>query len=192
MTIIPPSPTDCKHKFTLMAVNDTPIPTYGKRSLTLDRGLRCSFQWIFIIADVQKPILGADFLRHFGLLMDMRQHRLIDMATHLRIQGILTQDPSPSPAITPKKNIYLDLLSHFPILMQVCSPDCPIKHDITHHIITTGPPVYARPRCLAPERLQIAKREFEHMLQLGIIRPSSSAWSSPLHVVYLRGLAYMW
>ena len=37
-------------------------------------------------------------------------------------------------------------------------------------------------RRLAPERLQIARREFDHMLQLGIVRPSSSCWASPLHM----------
>ena len=37
-------------------------------------------------------------------------------------------------------------------------------------------------RKLSPAKLNIAKKEFEHMLQLGIIRPSS-AWSSPLHTV---------
>ena len=120
-----------------MAVNDTPIRTYGKRSLTLNLGLRRSFPWIFIIAKVQKPILGAD---------------------------------------------YLNLLMHFPALTQVCSLDNPVMHDITHHIETTGPPVSARPRRLTLERLCVDKQEFEHMLQLGIIHPSS-AWSSPLHMV---------
>nr|VZI05960.1 unnamed protein product [Spirometra erinaceieuropaei] len=48
---------------------------------------------------------------------------------------------------------------------------------------TTGPPVFARPRRLAPERFQAAKAEFEHMLQLGIIRPSESPLASPLHMV---------
>ncbi|BHF77515.1 hypothetical protein SprV_0602062200 [Sparganum proliferum] len=43
--------------------------------------------------------------------------------------------------------------------------------------------VFARPRRLAPSRLQAAKAEFEHMLQLGIIRPSESPWASPLHMV---------
>ena len=43
----------------LQAVNNTPIPTYGTRSLTLNLGLR---QWVFVIADVQRPIIGADFL----------------------------------------------------------------------------------------------------------------------------------
>ena len=103
----------------------------------------------------------------------------------LHIQGILSTDPSPSPSICPRdtNNPYLTLLSEFPALTQVCSPDTPAKHDVTHHIETTGPPVSARLRRLAPHRLRAAKQEFEHMLQLGIIRPSSSAWASPLHMV---------
>ena len=48
---------------------------------------------------------------------------------------------------------------------------------------TVGPPVSARPRRLASERLTIAKAEFDHMLQLGIIRPSKSSWSSSLHMI---------
>ncbi len=115
----------------------------------------------------------------------MRHHHLTDAATHLSVQGILSHDLSPSPSITPKEpgNPYHALLSEFPAIMQVCSPDRPLKHNITHHIQTKGRPVSARPRRLAPERLHIAKQEFEHMLQLGIIRPSSSSWSSPLHMV---------
>ncbi|BHF62972.1 hypothetical protein SprV_0200596100 [Sparganum proliferum] len=58
-----------------------------------------------------------------------------------------------------------------------------VQHDVVHHIHTSGPPVFARPRRLAPERFQDAKAEFEHMLQLGIIRPSESPWASPLHMV---------
>ena len=69
-------------KLTLTAVNATSISTYGKQSLTLNLGLRRSFPWLFIVADVQKPIIGADFLKHFGLLVDMKQHRLIDTAIH--------------------------------------------------------------------------------------------------------------
>ncbi len=188
VSVIPSSLDDRKHppdKLTLAAINNTSIRTYGRRSLTLNLGLRRAFSWIFIIADVQKPIIGADFLRGFGLLVDMRQCQLADTATHLRVQGILTQHSSPSPSILPKDpgNPYLNLLSEFPDLTQVCSTDSPVKHEITHHIETTGPPATARPRRLAPERFRAAKQEFAHMLQLGIVRPSSSAWSSPLHMV---------
>ena len=49
--------------------------------------------------------------------------------------------------------------------------------------MTTGHPVSARTRRLPPERLTLAKSEFDHMMELGIIRPSSSQWSSALHMV---------
>ena len=115
----------------------------------------------------------------------MQNRKLIDLHTQLYIQGILTHVSSPSPSICPKNthDPYLNLLAEFPALTQVCSPDTPIRHDVMPHIETTGPPVSARPRRFAPDRLRAAKQEFEHMLQLGIIRPSSSSWSSPLHMV---------
>ena len=72
----------------LQAVNNTTIATYGTRSLTLDLGLRRTFRWVFIIADVSKPILGADFLKHYGLLVDMRSQRLTDLLTQLKVQGM--------------------------------------------------------------------------------------------------------
>lgn len=56
-------------------------------------------------------------------------------------------------------------------------------HGVEHHIITTGQPVYARPRRLRPGRLKAAKDEFDNMERLGIVRRSHSQWSSPLHVV---------
>ena len=41
----------------------------------------------------------------------------------------------------------------------------------------------AHPQRLALEHLQAARQEFERMLRLNIVRPSSSAWSSSLHIV---------
>ena len=79
VSVIPPTPADRRRSpdpLTLAAVNNTSIRTYGQRSLTLDLGLRRSLPWIFIIADVKKPILGADFLRHYGLMVDMHKHKL--------------------------------------------------------------------------------------------------------------------
>ena len=42
-------------------------------------------------------------------------------------------------------------------------------------------------RRLDPVKLVIAKAEFENMERLGIIRRSSSPWSSPLHIVAKQG-----
>ena len=188
MSVIPPSHTERRNRradLVLQAVNDTSIATYGTRSLTLELGLRRSFRWVFVIADVATPILGADFLRRYNLLVDMRHNRLADTVTSLAVQGIRSQVSSPSPTLLPRtpKSTFEALLAKFPAVTQPCSTEQPVKHNVTHHITTTGPPVSSRTRRLAPERLQIARHEFDHMLQLGIIRPSSSTWSSPLHMV---------
>jgi cleavage and polyadenylation specificity factor subunit 1 len=58
------------------------------------------------------------------------------------------------------------------------------RHNTVHHIRTTpSPPVTCRPRRLAPDRLKIAKAEFDAMVRDGTVRPSESSWSSALHMV---------
>ncbi|GFW69776.1 uncharacterized protein TNCV_1884201 [Trichonephila clavipes] len=53
-----------------------------------------------------------------------------------------------------------------------------------HHIRTTpGPPVFCHPRRLAPERMKIAKAEFEVMVLEGTARRGEGSWASPLHLV---------
>jgi hypothetical protein len=39
------------------------------------------FAWIFLLADVQFPIIGIDFLRHFSLLVDIATGHLMDTAS---------------------------------------------------------------------------------------------------------------
>ena len=79
VSVLPPSESERRRQsadnFTLQAVNNT---SYGTRSLTLDLGLRRTFRWVFVVANVKHPILGADFLCHFGLLVDMQNHHLAD------------------------------------------------------------------------------------------------------------------
>lgn len=64
--------------FTLRAANGSRSNTYGQVSLSLGLGLRRSFSWLFTVADVKMPILGADFLAHYQLAVDMSTHTLID------------------------------------------------------------------------------------------------------------------
>ena len=186
VSVVPPSNFERQHQadgFSLQVVNSSPIRTYGKRSLTLDLGLRRTFRWIFIVADVSKPILGADFLQHYGLLVDVSHKRLVDTLTNLEVQGISVSHPVPTPLLLKLANDFQSILSQFPQVTQPYSNQTPARHDIVHHIQTKGPPVHSHTRRLPPERLTIAKADFDHMLELGIIRPSSSAWSSPLHMV---------
>jgi hypothetical protein len=64
--------------FDFRAANGTTIRTYGWLTLRLNLGLRRDFMWRFVVADVTHPLIGADFLSHFGLLVDCRNNRLLD------------------------------------------------------------------------------------------------------------------
>jgi len=61
-----------KSTYELAAANGTTIHTYGQQILTLNLGLRRPFTWNFVIADISKPIIGADFLAHFNLMVDLK------------------------------------------------------------------------------------------------------------------------
>ena len=187
VSVIPPSQSDRLHKqdLVLQAANNTSITTYGRRSLTLNLGLGQEFQWIFIVADVKHPILGIDFLRHYALIVDVRRQQLLDAPTQSKVKVTTSSEPSINITLLPRTpaNSYEAILHDFPSVIQPFTEQLPVQHNVTHHISTTGPPVCSRARRLAPERLNIARKEFEHMLQLGIVRPSSSSWASPLHMV---------
>ena len=119
VSVLPPSGPPSSRRptgFDLRAANNSAIATFGTRSLTLNLGLRRTFRWIFVVADVKNPILGADFLRHYNLLVDVGRNRLLDMLTQLQVQGIVSHDPSPSPTVQPTepKSEYEAILLEFP------------------------------------------------------------------------------
>ena len=78
---------------------------------------------------------------------------------------------------------FKQLLDDFPSLKTPCTSDILVKHGVAHHIVTEGRRVFARPRCLSPDKLAAAKAEFHKLLNMGIVRPSSSTWACPLHMV---------
>ncbi|BHF77906.1 hypothetical protein SprV_0602101600 [Sparganum proliferum] len=185
ISVIPPprrhhlKPSQCS----LQAVNSTTINTYGQRSLTLDSSLRRRFQWVFVQTDVKSLIIGADFLTHFGLPVDLKHRKLIDTTTTLFTVGIAASEPSVSIQVTVSSSPFADILKDYSSLTKLCQFTEEDQHTVKHHIITTGQFVYAHPRRLHPEKRRIARKEFEHMMNLGIIRLSSSPWASPLHMV---------
>lgn len=52
------------------------------------------------------------------------------------------------------------------------------------------PPLFAYPRRLPPDRLNIARCDFDRMQKQGICRPSSSSWVSPLFLVPRKDGSY--
>ena len=119
-------------------------------------------------------------MRNFGLLVDLKRNKLVDITTSL--MGIGSQEISLSPTLLPRKpaNDTEAILAEYAAVSQPGNMAQPTKNNVTHHIATTGPPGTG---CLSPERLKVAHEGFNHMLELGIIRPSSSSWASPLHMV---------
>ena len=173
---------------TLQAVNHSPIPTHDQISRSLDLELRRDFTWIFTVADLPYLILGSDFLHHFNLLLDMRQRRLIDGNTELSITSYKANTSPISPVffIAATNDPYQILLRSYPELTNLNFVVSKSTHETTHHIETTGAPLFSRPHRLPADKRKAAKAEFNHMLQLVIIRPSSSPWASPLHMVPKR------
>lgn len=170
----------------LYAANGTKIPTFGTKRLTLDLNLRRCFTWSFVIAKVEQPIIGIDFLKQFNLLVDAKNGSIIDGETMLTSQGkmarIIPGSSSLSVLIGPSK--FDKILLEFPELTNPSHiPKDTPNHKIFHHIETKGPPVFSKPRRLSAELLIAARQEFEFLSAQGIIRPSKSAWASPLHMV---------
>lgn len=174
-----------KTGYTLYAANGTNIATYGYAHLVLNLGLRREFSWRFIVADVTKPIIGVDFLSYYNLIVDVRNQRLIDNTTTLATPAAsVTNSVTISSVKTMAgKSRYIDILREFPEITRPPGTTRRTEHNTVHHIKTTpGPPIYCNPRRLAPDKLKIAKQEFDAMLKNGTVRPSNSPWSSPLHL----------
>nr|XP_033331198.1 uncharacterized protein LOC117223154 [Megalopta genalis] len=107
-----------KAKYEQFAANGSIISTYGLKPTNLDLGLRRNFTWRFVIADVSKPIIGADFLTHYGLLVDLKGRRLLDETTTLTTTGrIATTETQFDKAIMGSLP-YQQLLAEFSILLR--------------------------------------------------------------------------
>ena len=74
VSILTPSQYDRKWRrsgVTLSAANGADIASFGTRYSTLRLGSK-EYSWNFTVADVNVPILGADFLAEAGLLVDLK------------------------------------------------------------------------------------------------------------------------
>ena len=92
VSIVPPNQSDLSKLpgLNLIAANGSPIKSFGTRLMTFQVD-DTRYDWKFQIADVQKSILGADFLRAKGLLVDLNGKRLI--TGHSSVRGVLKDVP---------------------------------------------------------------------------------------------------
>ena len=92
-------------EFRLYAANGTPIRTFGRLVITLDFGFKKRFRWCFIVAKVSKAIIGADFLAHYGLLVDIKNQRLFDPKSKSSLSAnLVTSSFSPIKTFSARTN----------------------------------------------------------------------------------------
>jgi transposase InsO family protein len=189
VSVLPASSHDSRYGtrgLPLVAANGTTIKSYGTRTVQLQIGSQL-YEWPFVLAEISKPIIGADFLRSFALLVDLRGSRLIDGNTFASIPTAASMEWAPHIrhvlAAAVSDNVFARLLAERPALTTPTFSHASPKHGVEHYIPTTGPPVYAHARRLAPDKLAFTKAEFDTTESLGICRRSGSPWASPIHVV---------
>ena len=175
----------------LHAANDTKVPVFEPVTLTVSLNLERPFTWTFLRADVRYATIGLDFLRHFGLSVNVVTKTLIEnhtlsfrAPTHsATIPDVSSEQPSaldldPTPAASMQ-----ELFDRYTFVFELTNFLKPIRHSTKLHIETTGSPVCGRTRRLSPERMEVLDRELRKLLDLGIIVPASSPWGSPVHLV---------
>ena len=168
----------------LSAADGNVIRSWGERTLPLQFSGR-RFEWTFILADVDRPILGSDFLVCHKLLVDLAGRQLVDSADMSILPLVSSNSPTSSlfTALLDVPPAYRSLLAEFPDIMGTGFSDLQPKHGVEHHIVTTGQPVFTPARRLDPDKYQAAKMEFDKMEKAGIVRRSNSPWASALHMV---------
>ena len=95
--------------------------TYGTSTRHLDfPGVNLKHK--FVLADVTRPLLGADFFDAYGLCVDFKGKRILRLVDNRVVYSIpatlTTTDPSFSFQVVKAAGVYQDLLLEFPEVQQ--------------------------------------------------------------------------
>ena len=142
----------------------------------------CSFEWLFQLTPVFVLTLGAGFLCHHNLLLDVNNQKVFSSSSpSLCLASLPPLSPSLRATFLSTLKCISNLLSDFPdILSSDGFTAFPPRHQICHHLLKhPGPPVFAKALRLDPDKLTVAKA----MEKAGIIYCSIVPWASPLQMV---------
>ena len=98
------------------AANGSSINIYGKRVMSIQFGNH-RFTWTFFIADIPQPLIGADFLASYDLLVDNRRRRLVDGKRLNAISAEVSTEKSYGlNAVSQLDNPYSKIIQEFPAI----------------------------------------------------------------------------
>ena len=124
----------------LVAANGSRIRSYGTRRMEL-RINQDKYNWLFQVADVHKPIIGADFLRAHNLLVDLKNKRLLRADNLTVIKGVIKEVPVGLCNIMSlaEENEFATLLKNRPELTTPTFTLKAPKHVVKHYQRPSGP-----------------------------------------------------
>ena len=167
-----------------------PKKTYGERLSYVDLGFDQTLPWIFIVADVDQCIIGADFLSNYDITVRPRTKQLTHVPSGSTViaKGIDTLRLSPVRDDFDVPYFVNKLLDKYPDLTSGFVASTPVKHNVVHRIKVDPrqQPLCTKPRRLGPNGSEAVSEAIQKMLQDGTLRESSSPWSSALHYVPKR------
>lgn len=140
------------------------------------------FNWAFVIADVNEPILGLDFLRAQELNINPITNQLFKGKTIINCES---KSGSPKCYRVEITDPVLRLIEERPTLTDPTNKA--VKHNIVHFINTNDEPIKVPNHHYNPKIQNIIKDTFDEYLKLGYVCYSSSEWSSPLAIVPKKG-----
>ena len=140
---------------------------------------------------MKKPILGADFLTAYGLVVDLQwgvitsnkdQHLVLPCSLHVLSSN---SDFSINRIHRLLEEKFRDMAGYEPF-------QNPLPVSTVYHSVDTADaaPLHCKVRPLLGEKLAAAKAAFAKMEAAGVIRCSNSPRSSPLHMLRKKNVSW--
>lgn len=172
----------------LLSATGINIPCQCKTSFDIYiPSLWCLFTRAVVVADTLSPLLGADFLIYYSLILGCITGKFHENKTEHYTQS--TQVIGTTQQITVncsqlRKPIQSLLNKHPTLLMPYREKLNASTTRIRYTIDTSNSkPTSAKAHQLLEEKDKFAKQEFTALINTGIIRPSRSPWVSPLYLL---------
>lgn len=136
-------------------------------------------------------ILGSDFCRLFDIAIDYRTNSYLVGKKYLDISQSFSdceKNLSVINRICSRSELNNEQTKQLNVMIEtfrtLSSPKLGRTSKIIHKIDTgEAEPIKQRHHVISPYKLEILNKELDRMLELGVIRPSSSPWASPVLIV---------
>lgn len=169
----------------LFSPNNSQFKVYGTKDIIVTLSNR-PYKAKVIVADINYPILGIDFLKENRMIIDLDQYTIMSKNDNIIHQSYkrkhinLIQSTNDYPQIN-------QLLNEFKCLFEDTNLTTNTQREnnnIMHHIkLKVSTPINSKPHYLAQEYNIRIKEHFEDLMDRNIVRRSRSAYSSPITIV---------